>query len=97
MVLGLRSSEREKEREKERIRESILKFTQDNRITGHRIRQEKYSRYKKLTLAPRLINYCSINTGDCDRRGQETLWPPDRAKREGYNPTHFAKAQPPHH
>jgi hypothetical protein len=29
MVLGLRSSEREKEREKERIRESILKFTQD--------------------------------------------------------------------
>ena len=26
MVLGLRSSEREKEREKERIRESILKF-----------------------------------------------------------------------
>jgi hypothetical protein len=30
MVLGLRSSEREKEREKERIRESILKFTQDS-------------------------------------------------------------------
>uniref|UniRef100_A0A8K9V6N5 Epidermal growth factor receptor pathway substrate 15 like 1 n=1 Tax=Oncorhynchus mykiss TaxID=8022 RepID=A0A8K9V6N5_ONCMY len=34
--------------------------------------------------------------------GQETLWPhprtpPDRAKQEGYNPTHFAKAQPPHH
>jgi hypothetical protein len=29
MVLGLRSSEREKEREKERIGESILKFTQD--------------------------------------------------------------------
>jgi hypothetical protein len=29
MVLGLRSSEREKEREKERIRESTLKFIQD--------------------------------------------------------------------
>ena len=57
MVLGLRSSEREKEREKERIRESTLKFT------GHPIRQEKYSRYNRLTLAPRHINYCSINTG----------------------------------
>uniref|UniRef100_A0AAZ3R8G7 asparaginase n=1 Tax=Oncorhynchus tshawytscha TaxID=74940 RepID=A0AAZ3R8G7_ONCTS len=50
--------------------------------TGHRIGQERYSRYNKLTL--------------------ETLWPhprtpPDRAKQEGYNPTHFAKAQPPHH
>jgi hypothetical protein len=29
MVLGLRSSEREKEREEKRIRESTLKFTQD--------------------------------------------------------------------
>jgi len=29
MVLGLRSSEREKEREKERIRERTLRFTQD--------------------------------------------------------------------
>ena len=47
MVLGLRSSEREKEIEKERIRESILKFTQD---TGE---EEKYSRYNKLTLDPR--------------------------------------------
>uniref|UniRef100_A0A8C8FQM3 Nidogen-2 n=1 Tax=Oncorhynchus tshawytscha TaxID=74940 RepID=A0A8C8FQM3_ONCTS len=35
-----------------------------------------------------------------DRRGQETLWPhlrtpPDRAKQEGYNPTHFATAPTP--
>ena len=34
MVLGLKSSEREKEREKERVRESILKFTQDTGNTG---------------------------------------------------------------
>ena len=66
MILGLRSSERkkerkkEREREKERIRESIVQFTQD---TGYRIRQEKYSRYNRLPLAPRHINYCSINTG----------------------------------
>jgi hypothetical protein len=57
MVLGLRSSEREKEREKERIREHTSIHT------GHRIGQEKYSRYNNLTLAPRHMNYCSINTG----------------------------------
>jgi hypothetical protein len=36
------------------------------------------------------------------QEGSETLWPhptipPDRAKQAGYYPTHFAKAQPPHH
>ena len=64
MVLGLRSSERrekEKERERERIRGSILKFTKDETFT--RMREEKYSRFYRLTLAPRQINYCSINNG----------------------------------
>ena len=45
MVLGLRSSEREKERKRELERAYL---------NSHRtpIRQEKYSRYNKLTLAP---------------------------------------------
>ena len=29
-------------------------------LNSHRIGQEKYSRYNKLTLAPGHINYCSI-------------------------------------
>ena len=44
MVLGLRSSEREKEREKERIRESTLKFTQI-----HKPSITKQSLTKRLT------------------------------------------------
>ena len=45
MVLRLRSSEREKERKRELERAYLN--------SGHRIRQEKYSRYNKLTLATR--------------------------------------------
>ena len=43
MVLGLRSSEREKQRKRE-LERAYLNL--------HRIRQEKYSRYNRLTLAP---------------------------------------------
>ena len=45
---GPRAQVRERERKKERIRERTLIFTQDTELG-----QEGYSRYNKLTLAPR--------------------------------------------
>jgi hypothetical protein len=52
---GPRAQVLREEREREIIRGSILH-------TGHRIRQENYIRYNRLTLAPD-SNNCSIATG----------------------------------
>ena len=60
MVLGLRSSEREKERNRELERAYL---------NSHRILDKTteilqiYCRYKRLTLATQHINYFNINTG----------------------------------
>jgi hypothetical protein len=86
MVLGHRSSGRD--------------GTEQTEIhTGYQIRQENYTRYNRLTPAPRHIDDYNIDTvgrvmGHC---GPVQRLPPDRANQAGYNPTHFAKAQPPHH
>jgi hypothetical protein len=59
MVLGFRSSEkREKERE---LEGAYLNSHRTPDKTGEIL--QKYSRFNRLTLAPRHINYCSINTG----------------------------------
>uniref|UniRef100_A0A8C7GD05 ADAM metallopeptidase domain 15 n=1 Tax=Oncorhynchus kisutch TaxID=8019 RepID=A0A8C7GD05_ONCKI len=59
--------------------------TPDNRLIldpRDKLLQHKYWRLRREGL------------GDTVARSDDT---PDRAKQTGYNPTHFAKAQPPHH
>jgi hypothetical protein len=62
MDLGLRSSEREKERKKERKRELERAYLNSHK-TPDKTGEVLYIYYNRLTLAPRHINYCSINTG----------------------------------
>ena len=65
--------------------------------TGHQIRQENYTRYNRLTLAPRHIDYWRLRWVGWGKLWPLLMIPPDRANQAGKHPTHYSKAQPPHH